>query len=690
MKILSSYVRIFLVLKLLLLQSTMVIENEKRFLFATMSAAVRKLVVRLECTIVCLLILLNLSSVTCFHLRYSPPPQSSVSSKNIVSSRRRSGTRPLGGAGSRSTRTTSEHFALPPPHQDLPSSFPPEFPAGLRGEAVRRALLSRCIAWNFQDSPLVEWGVVRVQGPGCRTFLHNKLTPSFFKDDNNPAASLQKTRDPTVVTVGSYRTACLLNARGRVVDLLGVVQLSDDCAFLITSPGHSSKDLLDRLDPFVFPLDQVTLTDCTTTTTSGDEASSSSSSSSTWTLASAHRSHVQSTFDQFIAPRLPLLGGSGGSLPDTDATAVYIPLDTDGGVVKGSSFLLITPARNQLPSFAAAAAYSFVWVGTTTLGHDLWDRLVAAESEPTGQRPIHVGPLEWDTLRIEAGHPAFGRELTGRDTTPTNNAKASASTTATAASPLELHLEGTLAPDKGCYLGQEGVASILKNPRGPPRTLYQVVFHDEFNRYDENDDDEDGDDATKGCESDPRARPPQLGDPLFVLGSNQAIAVGTLTSVAEPGGTGEAHTLGLALVRRADSILKQMDGLGLEISHSRGDDSLEAQTLHIPLEGLEVIVGDTFTVGVLVAVPGLRFLPHQNMFVDEPSAVPVQLTNSVRIEIDPQEVARVLEEAQKAEAEAEAAAAKAKLKEEKIEMLRKRAEEAMARRRNKQQAIDGS
>jgi len=78
------------------------------------------------------------------------------------------------------------------------------------------------------------------------------------------------------------------------------------------------------------------------------------------------------------------------------------------------------------------------------------------------------------------------------------------------------------------------------------------------------------------------------------------------------------------------------------------------------------------------------------MFVDEPSAVPVQLTNSVRIEIDPQEVARVLEEAQKAEAEAEAAAAKAKLKEEKIEMLRKRAEEAMARRRNKQQAIDGS
>jgi hypothetical protein len=40
-------------------------------------------------------------------------------------------------------------------------------------------------------------------------------------------------------------------------------------------------------------------------------------------------------------------------------------------------------------------------------------------------------------------------------------------------SPLELHLEAIVDLQKGCYQGQEGIASVLKNPCGPPRALYQ-------------------------------------------------------------------------------------------------------------------------------------------------------------------------------------------------------------------------
>eukprot|EP00978_Attheya_sp_CCMP212_P018147 scaffold49267_cov20-Attheya_sp.AAC.1 len=40
------------------------------------------------------------------------------------------------------------------------------------------------------------------------------------------------------------------------------------------------------------------------------------------------------------------------------------------------------------------------------------------------------------------------------------------------ANPLELHLNAAVDLGKGCYQGQEGVASVVKNKLGPPRALY--------------------------------------------------------------------------------------------------------------------------------------------------------------------------------------------------------------------------
>jgi hypothetical protein len=110
-----------------------------------------------------------------------------------------------------------------------------------------------------------------------------------------------------------------------------------------------------------------------------------------------------------------------------------------------------------------------------------------------------------------------------------------------------------------------------------------------------------------------------------------------------------------------------------------------------PLDGLEVIIGGTYTVGKLRMIPSRRYRLGQNMFADSKDAfIPPDDEGSIMGVLNPtieeiqeeQDVEKV-EEVEKARAEAEAAAAEAKRKEEKIEMLRKRAEEAKARRKKK-------
>jgi hypothetical protein len=123
-----------------------------------------------------------------------------------------------------------------------------------------------------------------------------------------------------------------------------------------------------------------------------------------------------------------------------------------------------------------------------------------------------------------------------------------------------------------------------------------------------------------------------------------------------------------------------------------------------PLDGLEVIVEGTFTVGVLKCVPSRRGIRRDgNMFDDritvegvseeefivvktaaravEEEALGRTTMSSVADLDESATLEQIQAEAAKAVAEAEAAAAEAIRKAEKMEMLKKRAEEAMARRK---------
>ncbi len=563
----------------------------------------------------------------------------------------------------------------------LRSSYPIGTPPGLRGEAVRSALLTteRCLGWNLASNvETSNGGLLQIRGKGTLEFLNGKLTRDFKNIGKN-----------------SFSKACLLDAKGRLVDILRIsMDGTMQTAYIQTSPGHTSAELLERLDPFVFPMDEVELTNY------GHLQEQCFS----FSLAGTQYQHVQRVLQE--QSKLPV---RDWVFPGTSQSAVW--------ELSENVSVLVTPSTG-IPK-AACVGYTLSFFGSGKKAYDLgksvWEYLIGEENL---EGPIEVGALEYETLRVEAGQPAFGHEYgidrakqaASQETANDNAPKKPNKKDVIKTSPLELHLHPLIDLDKGCYLGQEGIASITKNPKGPPRTLYSVVFEDDFNIYEN---------QSRGDQSDfdNMTTLPKPGQTLCALGSNEKLQVGRLTSIGEAGGTGGPFTVGLALIKRAESIQKQMRAMDLEIPRDADDFfSVDAATGSgliqppplDPLDGLEIIVEGTFTMGKLRAIPsrqsGIR--TNSNMFdpeieveglEDYVAIIPTQLptmeevtetveTESTDIDIDDDDsVLDDLEameaEVAKATAEAEAAAAEAQRKAEKMELLKQRAEAAMARRK---------
>ena len=280
---------------------------------------------------------------------------------------------------------------------------------------------------------------------------------------------------------------------------------------------------------------------------------------------------------------------------------------------------------------------------------------------------------------------------------------------------------------------------------------YQIVFYDAENTFDD-----DGIDGSflmsintdeirefqqrkKLSTSSNDTRQPRPSDSLFVLGSNESILVGTITSVAEPNGTGDSTTVALALVKRADSILKSIKEQGLEMPkwwenpNLIEDDSIDMYGARLsrddgtsglmnpppldPLVNLEVTIGGTYTVGRLQSIPSRRYQNNEGdvaSLLDYEGRGEVVATSPGEItytepeikivkdgsdekqrvidvtlgEDDPilSDIAEAEKEAEEAAIQAEKAAAEARRKAEKIEMLKAKAEAAMAARRKKKES----
>jgi folate-binding protein YgfZ len=184
-----------------------------------------------------------------------------------------------------------------------------------------------------------------------------------------------------------------VTSTGRTIDLV-TAYIAEDALLLVTSPGQDQR-LMDWMDRYIFPADKVALKNLTT--------------------AVAVFSLVGPESD-------PTLRKCGIAL---EAKAAYghhhlaVLDDVEIRVAKGNGlsragFALLVPATG-------AAA--------------VWSALTAAGAVPAGE-------TVWNQLRIQAGRPQPGAELTDDY------------------NPLEAGLWHSISFDKGCYIGQETIARL--------------------------------------------------------------------------------------------------------------------------------------------------------------------------------------------------------------------------------------
>jgi folate-binding Fe-S cluster repair protein YgfZ len=601
---------------------------------------------------------------------------------------------------------------------ELPSSYDRYLPATLRAEAVRASIRSdrgACLDFTSK-SPGRNVGVVKVTGKGVLSFLNNKLSNTF--NDIDLSKDEKEVRGKKITKfIGVIKSAGLLTSKGRIVDKLLVPLYKSSSAgieaYMVTSPGHEGSQLFDRLDPFIFPLDGVKLEDL---------CPDQSGNTRVFTFIASSSKVAENCFLQNVSPIISPLGLDSISFPTQPNECIKYVVTDDS-----KTFSLQILPTTFLPENVVSGYTVLLTEDKPTgmsLAEKIWQRCIS-ESNING--PVELGALEFENLRIEAGMPGYGFEMTGametkRDTSDESRVKL------TKVSPLELYLDDIVDTNKGCYQGQEGVAALLKNKGGLPRTLYTVIFPDEDNYYDGQKDEEEYSNHSDRIEN--KTKLPKVGDDLFVLGSNEKIKVGTITSVSEHGGTSMREIVGLALIKRAGSILKQMNDMNIEITRdsmfdddsqwTHGGGELQSGIILPPplddLDGLEVVIGNSFTQGYIRPIPSKRLRKDERLFEVEHWSIfqndgengstmgfidssagnvydndidnvsMLQSNDEFSIEesnenIDDDDLDAAIESAR-------LAAEEAQRKAEKLEMLKRQAEEAKQRRKEAKKAED--
>ncbi len=218
--------------------------------------------------------------------------------------------------------------------------------------------------------------------------------------DRDQAALLQRlsTNDVEKLSPGQGQQTVLTNHNGRIIDLLTVHALPEQL-LIVTSPQQRGV-VFNLLHKNIFFNDNVKLEQATATLGHlllyGPESSTQVQILTGVTVAELPLYSIVATqingIDLYIA-RVRPLGGTG--------FALYLPAE-------------------DLPS--------------------VWTALVAA-----GMRPL--GRTAYNQLRVEAGYPAYGRELSLEYI------------------PLETGLQEAISFTKGCYIGQEIIARMESRRR---------------------------------------------------------------------------------------------------------------------------------------------------------------------------------------------------------------------------------
>jgi folate-binding protein YgfZ len=254
-----------------------------------------------------------------------------------------------------------------------------------------------------------------VTGKDCLDLLHRLTTQYFFyknKDVRKPFSN--PSEDPDSLKPGMGVSAALITPKARLIDLLIVYGL-DDALLVLFSPRNRQR-VPQWIDQFVFRED-FQMTDVTT-------------KQGMLTLTGARAS----------AALDPLAGQALSALPMHH----FVSTEVNGSTViiartwhlAGDSYNLITASENVV---------------------NLWNAVMEL-GQAQGIAP--VGEDIYDILRVEAGIPVVGKELSEE------------------VNPWEARLDSSIHTAKGCYTGQEVIARIQTYQKVHKRLLTGIRLAD--------------------------------------------------------------------------------------------------------------------------------------------------------------------------------------------------------------------
>ena len=215
--------------------------------------------------------------------------------------------------------------------------------------------------------------------------------------------------------VGGGTTTVLITPKGRIVDWLLVLHPEEDSLVLLTSP-ETPHAIAEWIDKYTI-VEDLTLKDI-----------SQGQTAQLCILGPEAAGIVQRALGASVE-KLPLYGCLQLSRPDGE-------------------FLVARTDPVGLPGFDV----SLPWEAA----EGLWGLLMEAGQEAGA---VPMGEEAWEALRVEAGVPRWGAELTERY------------------NPLEANLLEAISWDKGCYIGQEVVAR-LNTYHKVQRYLVGLAFDD--------------------------------------------------------------------------------------------------------------------------------------------------------------------------------------------------------------------
>ncbi len=209
------------------------------------------------------------------------------------------------------------------------------------------------------------WGVLQMSGGDRLRFIHNQTTNAFTQ------------RQP-----GEGCDTVFVTSTARTIDLT-TVYLTDEALLILTSPGQDQR-LMDWMDRYIFPADQVSLANLTADT-------------AIFSLVGAGSAAVLKNLGIELEPDLPTAHHR-----NVDLGGAALRLAVGSGLAL-SGYTLIMPVES-----AASVWQQLTDAGILPAGESLWQQLRVQQGRPAPERELtdDYNPLEaglWDAISFEKG-----------------------------------------------------------------------------------------------------------------------------------------------------------------------------------------------------------------------------------------------------------------------------------------------